>query len=650
MKRTIKNLAVIFMMVIVFCFVAMQTSAADASALSFTACDGGVMVSSCNKAASGKLEIPSEYNGSKVVKIGDNAFNNCTSLTSVVIPEGVKVIGNSAFEGCSKLADIKLPESLTTISSYAFFGCDALKSVVLYPNAKTIGEFAFYDCAGLESIAIPEGTAKIAAGTFGECVSLKNIYIPNSVRTVELAAFYGCNNIENVYYALNMYEWYGITWYQDNDSLKDTSTDKFGHAHNHKSVVVKEPDCTQKGKATYTCECGNIYNGEVAALGHKAKTIEGVKATCTEAGKTAGEKCSVCGVVITEPSIIPATGHKTVVDAAVEATCDKTGLTKGSHCDFCGEVFEKQEVVERIGHEFKYESLKKATTEENGKRKGTCVLCGYEADEVLYNVSVFKLSTSKCTYNGKKRTPSVTVKDSEGNELIKDRDYTVTYAEGRKKPGTYAIKVTLQGEYEGSKTLTFTIAPGKTSDIKATASKTNAVKLTWKEVTGATGYRVYIYKTTGGKTRVKAASVTTNSYTLKKDYAGNALKMGTTYKIAIAAYTKTSSGTVIHAENGVAYTFKFIPSAPTLKVTSTAKGRATISWSDVAGETGYQVYYSEDGEKFTKLSSYKGWPDTQYKTGLKSGKTYYFKVRAYTKVDSKTVHGAFSPVVSVKIK
>ena len=116
------------------------------------------------------------------------------------------------------------------------------------------------------------------------------------------------------------------------------------------------------------------------------------------------------------------------------------------------------------------------------------------------------------------------------------------------------------------------------------------------------------------------------------------------------AYTKTSSGTVIHAESGVAYTFKFAPSAPTLKVTSTAKGKATISWTDVAGETGYQLYYSTDGKKFTKLSSYKGWPDAQTKSGLTSGKTYYFKVRAYTKVGSETVHGAFSSVVSVKIK
>ncbi len=650
MKRTIKNLAVILMMVIAFCFVAMQVNAADASDLSFAACDGGVMVSDCKSTASGNLDIPAEYNGSKVVKIGENAFNNCTSLTGVTIPEGVKVIGDSAFEGCTYLEAINLPESLTTIGSYAFFGCDGLKTVVMYPGVTSIGAYAFYDCAGLHSVAIPEGITAIEEGTFGECKALATLSVPNTVLTVGEAAFTGCD-IKYVYYTASMFAWHGIEWGADNESLeKNAGAVKYGHVHEYVSNVTTQPSCTETGKATFICECGNTYKDSVAALGHSAVTIEGVKATCTEAGKTAGEKCSRCDKELTKPGIIPATGHKTVIDEAVAATCNATGLTKGSHCDFCGEVFEKQQVVERIGHEFNYESLKKATTEENGKRKGTCKLCGYEADETLFNVSVFKLSTSKCTYNGKTRTPSVTVKDSEGNDLIVDRDYTITYPDGRKNPGVYKIKVTLQGEYEGTKTLNFTIAPGKTSNIKAAASKTNAVKLTWKEVTGATGYRVYIYKTVDGKTRVKAASVTTNSYTLTKDYAGKSLKMGTTYKIAIAAYTKTKDGTVIHADSGVAFTFKFIPSAPTLKVTSPSKGKAKISWSDVAGETGYQVYYSTDGKKFTKLDSYKGWPDAQTKSGLTSGKTYYFKVRAYTKVDSKTVHGTFSDVKSVKIK
>ncbi len=650
MKKTIRNLALILMLVVAFTCVAMQASAADASALTFTACDGGVMVSGCNQSAEGTLTIPAEYNGNKVVAIGDGAFNNCINLTSVIIPEGVKEIGDSAFEGCKSLAAVDLPESLTTISSYAFFGCDSLKTVAIFPNTINIDSYAFYDSA-IESIAIPRGVTAIKEGTFGECASLKNIFIPNTVKTVELGAFAGCSKVESVFYEASTNVWYGITWYEDNDALylADKGVVKYSHVHSHTSKVTTEPTCDVKGKATFTCECGNVYKGEVPVLGHKAVVIEAVKATCTEAGSTAGEKCERCGVILTQPGVVPATGHKTVVDKEVPATCTSTGLTKGSHCDFCGEVFEKQTVIEMLGHDFNYESLEKATTTSNGSRKGTCKVCGYEADEILYNVSVFKLSTSKCTYNGKQRTPSVTVKDSSGKALIKDRDYTVTYADGRKNPGVYAIKVTLKGEYDGSKTLKFTIAPGKTDKIKATASKTNAVKLTWTEVKGATGYRVYIYKTVDGKTRVKAASVETNSYTLKKDYAGKSLKMGTTYKIAVTAYTK-SSGNTVHAENGVAFTFKFVPSTPTLKVTSTAKGRATISWSDVPGETGYQVYYSTDNKEFTKLASYKGWPDAQYKSGLKSGKTYYFKVRAYTKVDGKTIHGAFSSVKSVKIK
>lgn len=656
MKRTFKNLALILMLVVAFTFVAMQASAADESALTFADYGSGVMVSGCDDAASGEIKIPAEYNGKKVVKIGDNAFDNCLALTKVVIPEGVTEIGSSAFEGCTAISSINFPESLKTISDYAFFGCDSIKSVVLYRNLTTIGEYAFYECAGLESVNIPESITEISTGAFGQCSSLSKIYIPDSVTVIGDGAFVDCNNIKYLYYCSTAFKWATIDIGIDNDSIKhytdyeNVEDRTFGHAHDYAQDITKAPDCLKKGKATFTCKCGDIYKGEVDALGHNVVTIDAVKATCTDSGKTAGEKCSRCDVVITETSIIPATGHKKVIDQAVEATCTSTGLSSGSHCDFCGEVFEKQQVIDMIGHEFNYSDLVPATLTENGKRKGTCKICGYEANETLYNVTGFTLSTSVCTYNGKERTPSVTVKTSAGAELIKDRDFTVTYAKGRKDPGIYNIKVTLQGEYEGTKTVKFTIAPGKTSDIKAEATKTNAVKLTWKAVTGATGYRVYVYKNTKDSTRVKVASVTTNSYTLTKDYASKALVMGTSYKIAITAYTKDSKENVIHAQNGVSFTFKFVPPTPTLKVATTAKGRVTLYWNDVAAETGYQVYYSTDGKSFTKLASYKGWPDKQYKTGLTSGKTYYFKVRAYTKVGDQTVYGTFSDVKSIKIQ
>ena len=164
-----------------------------------------------------------------------------------------------------------------------------------------------------------------------------------------------------------------------------------------------------------------------------------------------------------------------------------------------------------IGHEFDYKKLDSATLTSNGKRVGTCKVCGYESNETLYNVSVFKLSTTTYkNYTGKARTPAVTVQDSEGNTLIKGRDYTVKYDTGRKNPGIYNVKVTLQGEYEGSKTLSFTILPAKAESLKASASKVNAVKLTWNEVPGATGYRIYIFNSATGTKKVKLSPATTN--------------------------------------------------------------------------------------------------------------------------------------------
>ena len=86
------------------------------------------------------------------------------------------------------------------------------------------------------------------------------------------------------------------------------------------------------------------------------------------------------------------------------------------------------------------------------------------------------------------------------------------------------------------------------------------------------------------------------------------------------------------------------------KLTVTAgTAAATVKWSEVKGADGYQIYYStsKDG-KYKKL---KSTPKLSYKkTGLKSGKTYYFKVRAYKKLDSGTVFGSFSSVKSSKIK
>lgn len=653
MKKTIKNLALILMLVVALSLAVMQASAADVSALTFADCEGGVMVTGCNKDASGELTIPSEYSGKKVVKIADGAFANCLGLTKVVMPDGIKAIGAGAFEGCTYLAEVTFPYELETIGNDAFFACDALKNVKLYPNLKEIGAFAFFDCEGIESVVIPDKISIINEGTFGECPKLSTITLPMGLVTVDSNAFSGCASLKNVYYIGNSIAWYSIDWTEGNDSLFEVSYEKFNHVHEYSVQVTKQPDCVTLGSSVNTCVCGYTYNDyNVPALGHSAEKIPEVKATCEETGLTAGEKCSRCATILTAPQVIPATGHNPVVDPEVAATCSASGLTAGKHCDTCALVIEKQEVIEKLPHDYDYTELVPATLTANGKKDGKCKVCGEETRATLYNVSVFKLSTTTYkNFNGKVRKPSVTVQDSEGNTLVKDRDYTVKYASGRKNPGIYKVTVTLQGEYEGTKTLSFKILPAKAENLKAKASKVNAVKLTWDEVPGATGYRIYIYNSATGTKKVKLTPATTNSYTLTKDYAGKALKMGTKYKVSVTAYKKASDGTYLFATEATELTFKFAPAAPTLKVASSAKGKATVEWSNVSAETGYKVYISTDGKTFKLHKTYKGWPDKQTVTGLKSGTKYYFKVRAYTTIDSKTtVYGSYSAVKSIKVK
>ena len=657
MKKTIKNLAFILMLVVAFTCIAVQASAADVNDLTFVAYDDGVMVTSCVNTASGELTIPAEYNGKKVVKIGDRAFENCLGLTSVKIADTVREIGVSAFEGCTNLAEVTFPYDLETIGNDAFFACDALKSVVLYPNLKEIGAFAFFDCDNLESVVIPDQIKTINEGTFGECSNLKFLSLPLSLDLVDTDAFVNCSAFNEVYYVGSYVAWSSaIDWTEGNEGLFEYADAKFNHVHDYKVEVTKEPDCTNVGTSNNTCACGYSYrNYQVPALGHSAEKVPEVSATCENTGLTASEKCSRCGIVLTPPSILPATGHIEVDDVKVEPTCSATGLTAGKHCTKCNAVIVNQEVIEKLPHDYDYKELVPATLTTNGKKNGTCKVCNQNVSETLYNVSVFKLSTTTYkNYNGKVRTPAVTVQDSEGNTLVKGTDYTAKYDTGRTNPGIYNVKITLKGEYEGSKTLSFTILPAKAENLKAKASKVNAVKLTWDEVPGATGYRIYIFNSATGTKKVKLSPATTNSYTLTKDYNGKALVMGTKYKISVTPYTKASNGTYVFATEATELTFNFVPSAPSLKVTSTAKGKATLEWGNVAGETGYQVYYSKDGKTYTKYSNYKGWPDAQTISGLKSGTKYYFKVRAYTAVttNNKTtyVYSAFSAVKNVTVK
>ena len=87
--------------------------------------------------------IPSEIDGKRVTQIGYDAFNDCTELTSITIPDGVTIIGNSAFSDCTSLETVTIPNSVTQIYTRAFYNCTSLKEVTIPASVTDIGDEAF---------------------------------------------------------------------------------------------------------------------------------------------------------------------------------------------------------------------------------------------------------------------------------------------------------------------------------------------------------------------------------------------------------------------------------------------------------------------------------------------------------------------------
>ena len=139
-------------------------------------------------------------NDGSVTSIGSSAFENCSLLTSITIPDSVTSIGSYAFYNCSGLTNVLFGENsqLTSIGSYAFENCSSLTSIVISDSVTSIGYRAFYNCSGLTSIEIPSSVTSIGDRAFENCSSLTSITIPDSVTSIGNYAFYGCSSLTNV--------------------------------------------------------------------------------------------------------------------------------------------------------------------------------------------------------------------------------------------------------------------------------------------------------------------------------------------------------------------------------------------------------------------------------------------------------------------
>ena len=476
------------------------------------------------------------------------------------------------------------------------------------------------------------------------------------------------------------------------------------HTHKYTSKVTK-PTCTEKGYTTYTCSCGDSYvSNETAAKGHTwndgvvtkepTETTTGIRtytcttcrttrteeipvvephihnysskttqATCTEAGYIT-YTCS-CGDTYTEVNQ-EARGHSAVTDKGHAATCTEDGLTDGSHCRRCSEVLTAQEVIPATGHTFK---------------NGTCTACGAaDPDAVPETPDAPAVPSIVSCYSKEQTSVKVTwtvVNDADGYELwrsttpdksnswtrvksIMDNKTDRYTNQGLEVGTTYYYKVRAfvldaNGERICSAFSAVDYMPAAVVFDAPYSNSTSRIRLLWNEVSGADGYQIWGQQADGSWKIVKTigdkGNVLTESKGSTTAYSNTGLTAGSTYTYKMRAFTITEGGKKVFGAYSDAYSIAVKPEAPVVAATAPKAECAKITWEAVNGAAGYQIWMAESENGQYKIVKSVTDSSTSYtKYDLESGKTYYFKVRAYAEAQERKAFSAYSDIVAVTAK
>ena len=555
-----------------------------------------------------KVVIPDKIDGKKVTGIGDYAFESCTNLTSITIPDSVTNIGEYAFQSCSNLTSITIPDSVTNIGQRAFLFCKSIKYITIPESVQDIGEYAFYGCKSLEKInaaagnenyvsvngilfskdktkivcypankndisySIPSSVKVVGSGAFRDCSHLKSITIPNSVTTMEHHAFSNCTSLTSISIP---------------DGIKTIEMGTFDYCKSLTSVRIPD-SVTEIGHSAFYC-CDNL----------KSITIP----------RSVTEILSYAlGLIGLEDRI---DGFKIYCYSGTEA-----------------ELYAK-------GEKFNYVLLDKLPT--LAKVTGS-KLSGRAADALRINW------TKNASADG------YIVEMYQGNKWVRvakiTNNNTTTFRKAGLKAGTvYKFRVKAYKMYditadygEYSATVTARTNPSVIKGAKLGGRAADALRINWTKNASADGYIVEMYQ---GNKWVRVAKITKNRTTTFRK-AG--LKASTVYKFRVRAY-KMSGKTALYGNYSATVTARTNPSiVKGVKIGGKAKNALRVNWTKNASAQGYIVEMYKGG-KWVRVAKITNNSTTTFrKAGLAKNTAYKFRVRAYHMSGKAALYGNYGSV------
>ena len=234
----LRKILAILLSLILICGVvpigAVSVSAETEGYFTYEVENGKVTITGCDSSISGDLVLPATIDGYPVEEIGSRAFYGNNTITSIVIPEGVKVISTLIFFNSKSLKSVTIPSTVSFIGAGAFSDCDSLTNITVhedntyysssddilfnkakteilcYPAGKTntsyelpnsvniIGEGAFYGCDSINYITMPDSIKKIVTSAFYSCTKLQSIRITENVESIGISAFYNCHSLKTI--------------------------------------------------------------------------------------------------------------------------------------------------------------------------------------------------------------------------------------------------------------------------------------------------------------------------------------------------------------------------------------------------------------------------------------------------------------------